>query len=82
MILVVAVVLAAILVSGCTQQANPQAQASQVKVGVNASLTGLASPQAQASEVRVGVIASLTPGIYGNIGRMTSQGAQLADCRN
>ena len=49
-----------------------------MKVGVNTSLTGPASPQAQASEVRVGVIASLTPGIYGNIGRMTSQGAQLA----
>jgi branched-chain amino acid transport system substrate-binding protein len=75
-ILVVAVVLATILVSGCTQQAR--LQASQVKVGVNASLTGPASPQAQASEVRIGVIASLTPGIYGNIGRMTSQGAQLA----
>ena len=43
MILTAAVVLAAILVSGCAQQAGSQAPASEVKIGVIASLTGPAS---------------------------------------
>ena len=79
MILIVTAVLAAILVSGCTHQSSPQAQASQMKIGVNTSPTGSSNPQVQVSEVKVGVIASLTPpGKNGNLGRMTLQGAELA----
>ncbi len=42
-LLVLAVVMAAALAAGCTQQASSQAQPTEVKVGVIASLTGPAS---------------------------------------